>query len=141
MYNAKLMKILDSVDKLSEKLASLLLFKSFLFDDQLEKFTLGDILHHQEELLRCLYDLVELDEVGMSDLFEDVDLACDSFHIGYITYFALLQHFHCNFFTCQRVDAKFDFPKSTLAKVACKDIIADSPSSWQCAFFFLFRHE
>jgi len=63
------MKVLDSVDDLSEKLASLLLFKSFLFDNHLKKFALGYILHHQKQLFRSLYDLVELNEIGMSDLF------------------------------------------------------------------------
>lgn len=40
MNNPKFMEILHSVDELSEKFACFLLFKSFLFDNQLEKFPL-----------------------------------------------------------------------------------------------------
>lgn len=135
------MKILDSIDELSEKIASLLLFKSFLFDNHLKKFALRYILHHEKQLLRSLYDLVELDEIGMSDLFQNVDLPCNSLDVRNITNFALLQNFDCNFFPRERMDPKFHLPERTLAKVASKDVISDGATSWECAFFLLFRHE
>lgn len=45
------------------------------FDDVVEQFPGLHVLHDQEELFGCFDDLVQLYDAGMSDEFEDVDLA------------------------------------------------------------------
>ena len=45
MHNSYFMKMLNSIDKLFKKLASLGLLEPFLFENELKKFSFWDILH------------------------------------------------------------------------------------------------
>lgn len=82
-----------------------MLFQPFLFDDQFKEFALRHILHDEEELLGCLNDLVELDDIWVSDLLQDMDFPCHSLHVSHVRYPALLQHLHGHPLACDRVDA------------------------------------
>ena len=61
-----------------------------LLHDVVEQLTVGTVLHHQEQVLFSLNDLVKLDDVGMPHHLEDVDLSGDSFDIRNIHYLAFL---------------------------------------------------
>ena len=50
-------------------------------DNEVKQFAAVGIFHNHEELLISFYDLVELNYVWMSDLLEDLDLACDPLYI------------------------------------------------------------
>jgi len=67
MNYAKLVEVFSSTDDLLEELACLSLFQLLLFDDVVEKFTATDEFHDQKELLGCLYDLKQLDDVWVPD--------------------------------------------------------------------------
>jgi len=51
----------------------------------------------------CLDDFVKLNNIRMTNEFENVDLSGDSFDIGYINYPIFLQDFYCNFLSCGNV--------------------------------------
>ena len=59
----------------------LLFLKLLILDNHVKKFAAIGVLHDEVEILFCLYDLVDLDDVGMVELFEDFDLATDSLDI------------------------------------------------------------
>ena len=99
------MKVLNSIDELLEKLPSFSLLQSFLLEDELKQLSFRNILHDQEKLFRGFYDFVELNDVGMTNLLQYVNLSGDSFDICHIVYFAFLQDLHCNFFPGHRVNA------------------------------------
>ena len=46
-----------------------------------EELTILAVLHYEEELTLSLNDLVQLDDVGMPDLLEDLDLTTDSLNV------------------------------------------------------------
>lgn len=47
----------------------------FALDDVVEELAVAHILHYQEQLLWCLDDLVQLDDVRVPDQLQDVDLS------------------------------------------------------------------
>ena len=53
----------------------------------------------------------------MSDLLEDFDFSCDSLHVFLIINFVFLEDFDGYFFASQRVLAKLDLSKGSLAKM------------------------
>ncbi len=61
----------------------------FAFDDVVKELAALHVLHYQEQLLRSFNYFVELDDAGVADEFEDVDLAGDAFHVCNIYYFFL----------------------------------------------------
>lgn len=54
------------------------------------------ILHDQIKLLRCLNDLIELDDVWVPDELQDVDFSRHSLHITHILNLILLEYLHCH---------------------------------------------
>ena len=63
-----------------------------MFDYVFEQFSPVGVLHDQVDALGTLDDLVELDHVLLSDGLENADLPPDSFPIGRVHYFFLLEH-------------------------------------------------
>jgi hypothetical protein len=58
--------------------------------------------------------LVKLNDAGMSDEFEDVNLPGDPLHVGNIDYLLLHQYLDGYFLTRQRVRRQLNFPERTL---------------------------
>ena len=54
------------------------------FDDVVEELSILHVLHDEEELFGGFDDLVELDDVGVSDQLEDVDLSGDPLNVSHI---------------------------------------------------------
>ncbi len=69
-------------------------------DDIVEQLTVAHVLHYQEQLFGSFNYLVELDDVGVTDQFQDVNLSRDSLNICYIDYSVLLQHFYGYLLAC-----------------------------------------
>ena len=65
--DAQLVQVLNTTDDLLEELACFRLFQLLLLDDVVEKFASTDKLHDQEELLRCLNNFEELNDVWVPD--------------------------------------------------------------------------
>lgn len=89
MDDSEFVDIFDSTDDLFEDFACFFFSHSFFADDVIKEFSIFHVLHDKEEMFWCLNDLVEVDDVGVSDEFEDMYFSGDSFYICYIDYFAL----------------------------------------------------
>ncbi len=57
MDDIELMQIGDSTDYLLEISAGLILTNFILFNDIIKELSLLNVLHNQEQMPRCLYDL------------------------------------------------------------------------------------
>jgi hypothetical protein len=68
-----------------------------------------------DDLSQCAAYFVELDDVGVSQYFEDADLASHSFDIGLLHNFVLLQGFNGNFFVGEDMHPEPDLPEGALA--------------------------
>lgn len=137
VYYAQLVQILNPCDELPEVLASLGLFEPLLLDNAFKQFSLRYILHNKEELFGRFDDLIELDDIGMPDLFENVYFPGHSLHIGHIHDLALLQHLHRHLLARRRMDAQFDLPEGALSEVTGEDVVADFASALQGRLHFL----
>ena len=90
MHDPQLMQVLYTANYLLEELACLLFFELLLLDDVVEELAPTDVLHYQVQFLRGLDDLKKLDNVRVSDQFEDVDLpgySLDVSLLGYLAFF------------------------------------------------------
>ncbi len=69
MHDSYFMEVLYSWDELEEHAWGLGFLDAFASDDIVEQFSLLHELHHQEELLGSLDDLVQLDNIGVPNQF------------------------------------------------------------------------
>ena len=70
----ELMHVLNARNNLLVKLASFLLFKFCVLHYVIEKLPSTRVFHDEVELLGGLDDLIELNDVGVTNHFQDVDL-------------------------------------------------------------------
>ena len=61
--------------------------------------TLG-VLHYEIELFWCLDDFIKLNDVRVSDHFQDVDFTGDSLNVVYVLYLVFFQDLNCYFLAC-----------------------------------------
>jgi hypothetical protein len=116
MDDPELMDILDATDDLLKHFAGFFLSHSLLGHDIIEKLSVFHILHNEKKVFRSFNDLVELDDVGVPDEFEDVDFSRDSFNICNIHYLIFLQDFYGYFFSRGDMDAHLYLPKRALSQ-------------------------
>lgn len=90
MYNVEFVQILDTCYDLMKESAGLRLFNSLISHNVVKQLSSACILHNQIELLWSLNYLIELNNVGMSNEFEDMNFSCDSLHVTYILDLVLL---------------------------------------------------
>ena len=81
MHYIQPMNVFHPVEDLLEDLASLPLrhpasrhLVLFILDDVVEEFAVGRILHHQKQVLGRFDQLVQLDDVGVANQLQYVDL-------------------------------------------------------------------
>ena len=60
--------------------------------------------------------LIKLDDVGMSNYFENVDFTSYSLDIWLIFNFVFLQNLNSNFFSSNEMSSKSNFTKSSLSE-------------------------
>jgi hypothetical protein len=63
------MTVLDTADDLIEYLTSFILIHSLLLDDVVKQFSSTKKLHDQEKIFWRLNDLIQLDDIGMTNKF------------------------------------------------------------------------
>ena len=90
MADARLVDILDAGDKFEVELAGLLLGESRVSDNIVKELATIAVLHDHVEFFLSLNDLVQLDHVRVTDLFEDLDFSCDTFHVLLVVNLVLL---------------------------------------------------
>jgi hypothetical protein len=84
VHDVQSVQVLHSIHDLLEEPACLVLLDSSLSHDVVEQLSSTSILHDQVEFLLGFNDLKELDDVGMSDLLQNVDFPSYSLHIGHV---------------------------------------------------------
>ena len=124
MHNIQRVNILNSGHDLLKELAGFLLGYTRLLDDVVEEFATAGKFHDQVELARSLNDLVELNDIGVPDQLENVDLTRDSFDISHVTNSILLQNLDRNTFLSQLVLAFAYFTKSAFANLFLNVVVA-----------------
>jgi hypothetical protein len=67
--NFQFMTVLDTADDLIEYLTSFILIHSLLLDDVVKQFSPTKKLHDQEKIFWRFNDLIQLDDIGMTDKF------------------------------------------------------------------------
>ena len=89
-------------------------------DDVVKQLAAAAIFHDNVELFFGFNNLVELNDVWMSDLLQNFDFSRDSFDVLLIVDLVFLQNFNGDFLTGERVLAQLDLSKSSLAQMlAC----------------------
>ena len=107
-----------------QKFASIFLSDALAIYDVLEELAASCVLHDQIQLLARLYDLVQLDDCGMSHDFQDVYFTGHSLDVMYIDYLVFFQDFDGNFFPGEAMCADHDLSKGALSKVSAQDVVA-----------------
>lgn len=123
------MDVLDAGDYLLKELASLLLWNSSFLHDVVEEFASTGVLHDQVKLARCLNDFIQLDDVGVSDQFEDVDFSRHSFNVSHVANAVLLEYFDRDVLFCQLVLPFAHLSKSAFSYFFLDVVVADHSSS------------
>lgn len=98
MNDVEFVHVLDALNDLSEEFTGFAFLEAFLFDNLFEKLAFRDELHDEEELLWGFDDFIELNEIGVADLFEDMYFAGDTFYISNIDDFIFFEYFDGDFF-------------------------------------------
>ena len=78
-----------------EGLSSLLLGQPVPFHDLVKKFAASAVFHDQEEVLLVLVDVIQFDNVGVIDLFQDFDLVLNVGPVV-LSQLSLRYHLHCD---------------------------------------------
>jgi len=68
----------------------LLLLNSFISHDIVKKLTSLNVLHDQKKLFWCLYNFIELHDIGVPNEFKYVDLSGHTLHISHLANFGFL---------------------------------------------------
>jgi len=110
------MKVLDPCHNLLEKSGCLLILQPLLFNDIVEEFTTGCILHDEEKLSGGLDNLIQLHYVWVADYLQDIDFSHDSHCFLFILDLVLLQDLDRDSLICRDMRAKSHLTKRALAQ-------------------------
>lgn len=83
------------------------------------------MLHDEEESLGCFYDLVNLNDAGMSDNFENMDLSGNPLNVIYVLNFPFIQDFDSHFLPSIDVITLLDFSEGSLSKRLLYLVVSD----------------
>ena len=108
-----------------EESARLRILQSPLFDDVVEQFAPGSILHDQEQLLARLDNLVELHDVRVSHDLQDVNLAHDPRYIRLVLDHVFFEHLDRNFLVSELVDSLAHLTKRAFSDGLSNHVVAD----------------
>lgn len=137
MHNIKFMRILNSVDELMIQLARFCLLELPIIHDILKELAVLNKLHHEKQILCSLNDLVKLNDIGMTDELQDVNLARYSLNIGNVNDFVLFEDFDCNGLPCWLMGGVFYLSEGTLAQ-GLPDLVVAYQLLWLvCQFRWL----
>lgn len=119
----QLVQVIDTIDDLVKKSACLSLCQSllssrvlFFISDVIEQFTATAVLHDQKQVFWGLDYFVELDQVRMTDQFQNVDLPADSFNVADVCDLLFLQYLYCHFLLRQFMDCQFYLAEGSLTQ-------------------------
>jgi len=110
------MAVFNPRNDLIENFAGFILVHSLFFHNVIEKLSFTEELHDQEKVLWWFYNLIKLDDVGVSDKLQNVYLSGDSFDICYVDDFIFLQNLDGDLFACGYVCGQLDLSKCAFSK-------------------------
>lgn len=100
MYDSDLMYVLDSRNQLMKEDCCLLFLYAFIIDDMIEEFPSFHVFHDEQQLSGRLYDFIKLDDVGMPNKFQYMDLSRYSLDIRHFRDFAFLEDLDGDLLAC-----------------------------------------
>ena len=115
MRNVQPMKVLNSIEDLIEDLPCCLFLQSNLVRHDAEQFTLLGVLANDEDVIICLDDLVEIDDIGVADFLHDLYLTLDSQLIIGLLDAVLVDYLYCDLLASWNVSALLNLTESALA--------------------------
>ena len=115
MGDAKSMQILNRVHDLNKNPACRPLRESNFLRHEFEKLTLLHILGYQIDVVVGFDDLIELDDVGMTDFPQDLNFSIDAFFIILIFDSVLVDDLDCHHLGSGQVHSCLHFAESALA--------------------------
>ena len=125
MDDAQFLKILNTRYDLLEEFACLLLIQPLFLDDVIKKLSFGHVFGDQVELFWGLDDFIQLDDIGMSCQFQNLDLPRHSFNVNIFYDLMFFKYFNSYFFSCNIMHAQFDLAKGTLAYCLANLVMTD----------------
>ena len=115
MYNPKLMQVFDAADNLFKRFACFILVHPLFVDNIVEQLSFFHVVNDQKQVLRCLNNLVQLDDIWVSDKFQNMYLPGHSLHVSYVNDSILFQDFNGHFLSGRHVGSKLDLAESALS--------------------------
>ena len=74
------------------------------------------MLHNDVKAGWCLNNLVHLDDVGVADNFQNVELTCHSLNIRHLNNLVLHKNLNCDFLPRKEMNTFFNFSEGALAQ-------------------------
>ena len=105
-----------------EQFASLLFLEFVFGGDEAEQLTIATVFHDEEEFVWRLNGLIQLDDVGMADDFENVNFARDALYIVDIGDLAFVEDLDGHFLVGQHVYALLNFTEGALTERFCYSV-------------------
>ena len=115
MDNVLSVKILNPIYNLLEQFASLWFLYSPLAYNIVKELSSTCIFHYEVKLTLCLYDVVELHYVRVTNHLKYLDLSCYSLYICHVCDSVLLQDLDRHLLSSQEVLSQLDFTESTFS--------------------------
>ena len=128
MADPILVQILDAGEDLVEKATSFAVLQATLLHNVVKKFAAAGVLHDEEKLLRGLYDLVQLDDVGVADDLQNVDLSHDPRDVGLVLDLVLLEDLDRDLLLGQLVNALAHLAEGAGPERLTHHVVADKPA-------------
>jgi len=69
----------------------------------LKEFSVGYVLHDQKYTFFCLDDLIKIDDMSVSDRFQDLYLAFYPIYIHFWSDLLLIDNLYCHLLACRQV--------------------------------------
>ena len=126
MCDIESVKILNSIQNLIENSASCPLFQSDFSRHNFKQLPLLCILSDNVDVFSCLYDLIEVYDVGVPDFLHDLYLPLNSQLIILILNRFFIDNFNCYFFPCWNVNGLLNLSKSASTQSLPHFVIANS---------------
>jgi len=123
VYDTQLSNVLNARYNLLEECAGCHFINLLVLHDVVEEFAAGGELHDKVQFLRCLDDLVKLNDVGVLDDLKDVDFARNTLNISNVNNFTLFEYFDGHLLIGYDVAAKFDLSKCAFTNRLAQDVL------------------
>jgi len=122
-----LVEILDAREHLLKVAASVLLLEALPLDYVVKQLSSVSVLHNEEELPVGFDDLIELNDVGVPNYLQNLDLSRHALNVCLVRDLVLLQDFDGHALPCQSVSPQPHLPKRSLAQRPSNHIVPDGP--------------